>query len=242
MRKLSLFAAAAVLMSVTASSPGAGELMRLIREPTAGMVAPGSYYFSMNTFPSEGLRFSLVVGIIPRLAAGFGYGGWNVTGLDDPRWFDHLYLKARFRVLDETQDFPGVALGFDNEPETIRSGGTYSRKARDLYLVFSKNFLSLGGDLAFHAGISADVDRLVHAGLWAGLDKSLPGGLGIALEYDLATDESDSVRIDNEGGFISGEIYWESSGQVRISLQFMDIFQTGGKSYRALGVDFLGLI
>jgi len=73
------------------------------------------------------------------------------------------------------------------------------------------------------------------------MNKSLPGGFGLALEYDFATDEADSVRFDNNGGFLSGEIYWESFGQVRVSLQFIDILETGGESYRALGVDFLGL-
>ena len=63
----------------------------------------------------------------------------------------------------------------------------------------------------------------------------------MAFEYDFATDEADSVRFDVGGGFLSGEVYWESFGQVRISLQFIDILETGGRSYRALGIDFLGL-
>jgi len=218
-----------------------GELMRLVREPTAGIIAPRTYHFSMNTFPDDGLRFSLTAGLFPRISAGLGYGGWNITGLDSPAWFDHLYVKARFRFLDETASFPGAVLGFDNEPETVRSGGTYRRKARDLYLVFSKNFLSFGGDMALHFGMSADLRKLVHIGMWTGMNKSLPGGFGLALEYDFATDEADSVRFDNAGGFFSGEIFWESFGQVRISLQFVDLFETGGESYRAIGVDFLGL-
>lgn len=231
----------AVLTLFLAGGAGSGELMRLVREPTAGMIAPGTYHFSMNTFPSDGLRFSLTAGLFSRFSAGLGYGGWNVTGLSSPSWFDHVYLKARFRVIDETEAFPGALLGFDNEPEAVRSGATYSRKARDLYLVLSKNFMTVGGDMAFHLGVSADVRRLVHAGVWTGVDKSLPGGFGLVMEYDLATDEADSVRVDNNGGFLSAEVYWESFGQVRISLQFVDIFETGGESYRALGVDFLGL-
>ncbi|MBN2587661.1 MAG: hypothetical protein JXR55_10235 [Candidatus Fermentibacteraceae bacterium] len=231
---------AAILMGL-AGSGYSGELMRLVREPTAGIVAPGTYHFSMNTFPNDGLRFSLTAGLFSRFAAGVGYGGWNVIGLDSPSWFDHLYLKARFRAIDETESFPGVLIGFDNEPEPLRSGATYSRKERGLFLVMSKNFLSIGGDLAFHFGLSADVRQLVHAGVWTGMDKSLPGGFGLVFEYDFATDEADSVRFDNDGGFLSGEVYWESFGQVRISLQFIDLFETGGESCRALGVDFLGL-
>jgi len=229
------------LLVASAGKAVSGELMRLVKEPTAGIVAPRTYYFSMNTFPSDGLRFSLTAGIFPRLAVGLGYGGWNVTGFNSPSWFHHLYIKARFRLIDETESFPATLLGFDNEPEAIRSGSTYRRKARDLYLVLSKNFLSFGGDMAFHFGVSADVRNLIHVGVWTGMNKALPGGFGLAVEYDFATDEADSVRFDNNGGFLSGEIYWESFGQVRISLQFIDVFETGGTSYRALGVDFLGL-
>lgn len=231
-----------IIWFLTAGEAVSGELMRLIREPTAGIVAPGTYHFSMNTFPDDGLRFSFTAGIFSGFAAGLGYGGWNITGLSSPSWFDHLYLNARFRFIDETESFPAAVLGFDNEPEALHTGSTYVRKARDLYLVFSKNFLSFGGDIAFHFGINADISRLVHVGAWTGMNKALPGGFGLALEYDFATNEDDSVRFDNNGGFMSGEIYWESYGQVRISLQFIDIFRTGGESYRALGVDFLGLL
>ncbi len=229
------------LLFLFAGAGGSGELMRIVHEPTAGIVAPGTYSISVNTFPNDGLRFSFCIGIIPRLAAGLGYGGRNITGMYDPSWFDHVYLKARLRLLDETIPLPGVVLGFDNEPEPVRSGGSYRRKARDLYLALSKNFRTIGGDMAFHFGISADVTELVHAGVWTGLDKSFPAGFGLALEYDFATDEADSVRFDIGGGFLSGEVYWESFGQVRISLQFIDIMETGGRSYRALGIDFLGL-
>jgi len=47
-----------------------GELMRLVREPTAGIIAPRTYHFSMNTFPDDGLRFSLTAGLFPRISAG----------------------------------------------------------------------------------------------------------------------------------------------------------------------------
>jgi hypothetical protein len=231
-----------LVLFISAGSAFPGQLLRLVREPTAGIVSTGTYNFTLNTFPSDGLRFSFETGIIPRVSAGLGFGGWNVIGLDKPDWYDHVYLKARLRIFDETESFPGTVIGFDNEPEAVRSGATYSRSSRDLYLVLSKNFLSVGGDLAFHFGVSADVRDLVHAGTWMGLDKSLPAGFGLAMEYDLATDEADSVRFDNGGGFVSAEIYWESFGQVRISLQFVDIMETGGENYRALGVDFLGIL
>ncbi|MCK5063783.1 MAG: hypothetical protein KAQ97_00800 [Candidatus Fermentibacteraceae bacterium] len=237
MRKIILINLLLLFVAVSSS----GELMRIVHEPTAGIVAPRTYYISMNTFPNDGLRFSFCVGIIHRLAAGLGYGGWNITGMSDPSWFEHIYLKARFRLLDETIPLPGMVLGFDNEPEAVRSGGMYRRKARDLYLALSKNFQIISGDMALHFGISADVRELVHAGVWTGLDKSFPAGFGLAIEYDFATDEADSVRFDVGGGFFSGEVYWESFGQVRISLQFIDMLETGGRSYRALGIDFLGL-
>lgn len=231
-----------VYLALLASAAFSGELLRIVREPTAGIVAPGTYSISLCTFPDDGLRFSFFLGIIPRFSAGLGYGGWNITGLSDPSWFDHLYLKMRFRLLDESGRLPGMVVGFDNEPESIRSGATYRRRARDLYIALSKNFQSFGGDVAFHFGISTDIRDPVHAGIWTGFDKAFPGGFGMAMEYDFATDEDDSVRFDNNGGFVNGEIYWESFGQVRISLQFMDIFETGGMSYRALGIDFLGLL
>ncbi len=235
MRRSLLLAAAVVTLA------GSGELMRIVAEPTAGMVAPRTYYFEMSTFPSDGLRFGIRAGLVPRLMAGVSFGGWDVTGLEEPRWFDRLSINGRFRFVDETTTFPAIALGYDNEREPVRAGGEYTRLSRGLYLSSSKNFQAPAGDLAVHAGVSISFDDPDHAGCWVGVDKSFPAGFGAALDWDLATNEDRQVRFDDGGGFLNFEGYWQSFGQVRISLQFRDILETGGDSYRSLAVDFLGL-
>ena len=238
MRTVAVF----ILAVILASSATAGELMRIVREPTAGIIAPRTYHVSLNTFPTNGLRFSLDTGIVPGLMVGLGYGGWNITGLSSPDWFDHVFVKLRFRFLDETTSFPALAVGYDNEDEAVREAGTYTRISRGLYLSASKNFRAPGGDMGFHGGINVSFDEPDHAGCWLGMDKSLPAGFGLAADYDFATNEADSVRFDKSGGFLNCEIYWESFGQVRISLQFKDLLESGGSTYRALAVDFLGLL
>ncbi len=215
--------------------------MRIVTEPTAGMLSPRTYYVDMRTFPSNGLRFGISAGIVPRLMAGVSYGGWNITGLEDPEWFDQLSLSARFRFIDESNSFPALAVGYCNEREPARAGGTYTRLSRGLYLAASKNFEAPAGDLAFHAGASVSFDDSDHAGCWLGVDKSLPAGFGVALDWDPATNGADSVRFDETGGFLNFEGYWQSFGQVRISIQLMDLFEAGGETYRSLAVDFLGL-
>ncbi len=228
-------------LCLAAAAAAGGELMRTVEQPTAGMVAPRTYYFSLSTFPSDGLRFSLQAGIVPRLHAGLGFGGWNITGLEDPEWFDRVSIKARFRFLDESNSFPALAVGYDNEREPFRTGSNYSRLSRGIYLVASKNFMAPAGDLGVHGGVCVSFDDSDHAGFWLGADKSLPAGFGISADWDAATNESDSVRFDESGGFLNMELFWESFGQVRISMQFKDILETGGEPYRALAVDFLGL-
>lgn len=228
-----------ILLSFSSLCPG-GELLRIVSEPTAGIISPRTYSVAVNTFPNEGLIFSIDVGIVPRFVAGIVYGGEYLTGLHDPVWNDHVRIRARFRFLDESLDLPGVAIGYTNLEEGPRTGSTYSRLSRGVYLVGSKNF-DFHGDLAFHAGVNVSIEDSDHAGCWIGFDKSLPAGFGFSAEYDFATNEADSVRFDNGGGFMSMEIFWESFGQVRISMQFRDIFETGGQSYRALGVDFIGI-
>lgn len=220
----------------------AGELMRLVTEPTAGVVAKRTYYVGMGTFPDNGVTFSVSLGITRGLMVGASYGAWNLTGTGETDWFDHVTILARFRFLGETEGFPGLALGYDGREEPSRAGGAYSRRDRGFYLAASKNFAMPPGDLGLHGGISLSPDHPEHAGVFLGIDKSLPGGFGLAADWDLATDEADSVRFDDAGGFVNLEAYWESFGQVRISLQLKDILESGGESYRALGVDFLGLL
>ncbi len=233
---------AAVLLALLCAPCRGAELLRVIREPTAGVLARRTYNVSLSTYPSEGLAFSLTAGVLDRFMIGLSFGGRNITGYSDAEFWDHVYARLRFRVIDETEVVPGIALGFDNQPEPSRSGAAYLRPERDLYVALSKNFSTIGGDMALHAGISADLQDPVHAGLWTGVDKSLPGGFGLALEYDFATDGAREVRFDEEGGFLSAEVFWQSFGQVRVSLQFIDLLETGGESYRALGIDFLGMI
>mgnify|MGYP001052761060 CR=1 FL=1 len=220
----------------------AGELMRLVAEPTAGVVAKRTYYVSMGTFPDNGLTMTFSLGITRGLMLGASYGAWNLTGTGKTEWFDHVALMGRFRFLGETAGFPGLAVGYQGREEPIRAGGVYARHERGFYLVASKNFALAPGDLGIHGGISLSPDHSDHAGLYAGVDKSLPAGFGLAIDWDLATAEADSVRFDEGGGFVNMELFWESFGQVRISLQLRDILETGGESYRALAVDFLGLL
>jgi len=218
------------------------ELIRTVSENTAGVVAPRTLYISMETFPTDNLAFSLQAGVFPRLMAGIGYGGYNVTGMSTPDWFDKVYLKARFRFLDEQRTFPAFAVGFDNENEHPRGGGEYNRPERGFYLVASKNFADPIGETAFHLGTSFSPGNPRHLGFWMGMDKTLPAGFGLAADWDLGTDGDRSRRFDQSGGFLNFEVYWQSFGQVRISLQFRDVLETGGRPYRALAVDFLGLI
>lgn len=235
-----LFITAVVLLC---SAQGfAGELMRVAGEPTAGVIAPKTFNVAMSTFPTSGLKFSVTAGILPRFMAGLGYGGWNITGMSDPEWFDVVYLKARFRVFDEKINFPAIALGFDNEGEHARSGAEYLRPGRDFYMVFSKNFAGWGGDMGFHFGMNFTTGSPAHIGSWLGMDKSFPGGFGVAADWDLATNGNTDYRFEKTGGFLNIETYWESFGQVRIGLRFSDILETGGASYRSLVIDFLGLI
>ncbi|MCK5786223.1 MAG: hypothetical protein KAH54_06665 [Candidatus Sabulitectum sp.] len=227
---------------VICSTGLAGELMRVAGEPTAGVIAPRTFNVAMNTFPVSGLKFSVIMGILPRFMAGLGYGGWNINGMGDPDWFNEVYLKARFRVFDEKQSFPAIAVGYDNEEEHARSGAEYLRPARDFYLVFSKNFSGLGGDMGFHFGANLTSDSPNHLGSWLGVDKSFPGGFGVAVDWDLATNGDTEYRFEKSGGFVDVEAYWESFGQVRIGLRFSDVLETGGSQYRSLVIDFLGLI
>ncbi|MCK5840863.1 MAG: hypothetical protein KAH31_01745 [Candidatus Sabulitectum sp.] len=219
-----------------------GELMRVAGEPTAGVIAPGTFNVAMSTFPVSGLKFSVTVGILPRFMAGLGYGGWNINGIGDPDWFEEVYLKARFRVFDEKRNFPAIALGYDNEDEHARSGAEYLRPARDIYMVFSKNFAGWGGDMGFHFGVNLNGDDTDHIGSWLGVDKSFPGGFGVAADWDLGTNGDTEYRFEKTGGFVDIEAYWESFGQVRIGLRFNDVLETGGSQYRSLVIDFLGLI
>jgi len=73
-----------LILFIAGSQSSAGELMRVAGEPTAGVIAPGTFNVALNTFPVSGLRFSVTAGILPRFMAGLGDGGRENFRMSDP--------------------------------------------------------------------------------------------------------------------------------------------------------------
>ena len=65
-----------------AVGPGSGELVRLVDNPTAGLVDKGRFAVDMRMFPDGGLVGQLHAGIMRRLTIGLSYGGEGVIGND----------------------------------------------------------------------------------------------------------------------------------------------------------------
>ena len=83
-RWLAAYALAALcVLPMTASAQGAeGELVRLVDNPTAGLVDKGRFAVDMRMFPEGGLVGQLQAGIMRRLTIGLSFGGEGVIGND----------------------------------------------------------------------------------------------------------------------------------------------------------------
>jgi len=197
-----------ILLLLAATLPlSAFELRYLVDAPTAGVLQRGEAAVFSKVYRDNGLLAGAEVGLFPRFMFGVSYGGENVVGNADPTWHDRVEFRARFRVMDESPQYPAVVVGFDSQGHGAWHGDVdrYDIKSKGFFGAVSRNFLFLG-NLGLHAGVNYsletdDNDRDID--FWAGLDKSIGNQVTVVCEYDCALNDNDD-RVDEANDKLYG--------------------------------------
>jgi len=186
-----------------------------IDQPTPVSLAHGEYYASTRLWGSGGVMARFGVGLFNRLTLGMSYGGDQVIGSDEPRFFDRYRpeLQARLLILEEMGYVPSLLLGFDSQG--------YDNCVDKEYIVREK-----GGYLCL--GKTIDASRTycqLGINYWQGTDafvavnQLLPGALEAMLEYDPAFNDT----ADNNRGFLNFGLAWTFNEQLRVVVALRDI-------------------
>ena len=85
----------------------------LVDAPTAGLLPRGTYDLDLRLFGEGGLVGAISVGITPRLTIGLSYGGARLLGSDDPDWYPRPEVRLKYRLVEESDSVPALAVGFD---------------------------------------------------------------------------------------------------------------------------------
>lgn len=238
-RRLVAYALAALCVPpAMASAQGAeGELVRLVDNPTAGLVDKGRFSVDMRMFPEGGLVGQLQAGIMRRLTIGLSFGGEGVIGNDPIDWYPRVEAAARYRVLEESQALPAFALGYETQGYGPRAGDRYQVKSKGFFVAASKNYVSGFGQFGIHAGInwSRENDDDDGASGWVGIDKTINEELSLVAEYDFALNDNDDESLGSGRGYLNGAAYWSPVQGLSLGILLKNILQNGDES-AAVGV------
>ena len=115
----------------------------LITIPSAGTLVRGSYALQMRVQKAGGLTTSLSVGITDRFQFGLSFGSANLIGDDSLIWHPRPEANLKYRLIDETESFPGLSIGLDIQGQgkfhSADSLMRYDVKAMGMYISTSKN-------------------------------------------------------------------------------------------------------
>lgn len=228
-------ALASVILSQTclaqgsAGSEGKVEPRFLVDIPTAGLLDRGSFAFDINFFQAGGILIGLSAGVLDRLNFGISYGGTYIIGAEEPKWNKLPGVNIKFRLFDESDVIPAIAIGFDSQgKETyIDSLERYIIKSPGFFVAGSKNYAILGY-LSIHGGINyslerADGDKDMNA--FIGVEKTVGGDISIMLEHDFGFNDSNREALGKGRGYLNFGARWSLGGGFTFGVDLKDIIK-----------------
>jgi len=235
-----------IIFILIASAFSKEQLLDLTTIPTAGLLEHRSYSTDLKLLPGGEILFGFNIGLFGRLELGGSYGGSNVLGYGYSEMNSLVGFSSKIRVFDENIQYPGIVIGINTQ-----GFGGYSEQAERYrfksigpYIVTSKNWWALGGNLSAHLGFNYSLETKDESSpsVFLGIDKDFDNIFGINIEYDFALADSKKDDLYGEGnGYLNSSIWWFLSDNFRFEILFIDILSNskGNKSFgRGLGIVF----
>jgi hypothetical protein len=174
------------------------------RLPTAGLLDHREFRVQVRTGPESSLLTGARLGIGDVIQVGVFYGAQHLLDDSDVTLNDHIGFEVRARALEEER-LPALAIGFSSQGwgEFDEAAGRYQRKSPGFYLVASKNWGGVLGDLSLHAGANYsletdDGDDAPDA--FAAADWTIAGHVSLLCDVDAAWNDDRSDGRYGEGG------------------------------------------
>ncbi len=201
----------------------------LIDIPTAGVLEPGSFSADMDLFQAGGMMIRINAGIIPNLSFGISYGANHVVGSEKIAPNPIPGINIRLRVLDETEFFPAVLIGFDSQGKEsyIKETKRYTIKSPGFFVVASKNY-DLLGYLSVHGGVNYSLesqDKSNAPNLYAGVEKTVGSNVSLLLEYNMALNDARGDAVGRGRGYLNSGIRWSVGKGFTLGFDTKDFFK-----------------
>lgn len=206
------------------------EPVRLIDCPTAGLVGKGHFAVDLRFFPQGGVLGQLNAGVLNRLSIGLSFGGEQIIGDQEVKWYPRVEPAIRYRVIQESQALPALVLGYETQGYGAYRAGRYQIKSKGMFLVVSKNYTGPLGQFGVHGGLNLsreNSDKDGDLSGWLGLDKSINEELGLVAEYDLATNDNNHSALGSGDGYLNAGAHWSVVPNLSLSLLLKNLLGNG---------------
>jgi hypothetical protein len=237
-----------IMSQGTAGEKAKYEYRSIIDMPTAGVLEKGFVGITNDVLPAGVLILKLEVGVFDNVSFGISYGGANIIGAGDPRWYKLPGVNIRFRLFNESTLLPAIAMGFDSQGkgEYFDSTSRYELKSPGFYGAVSKNF-ELLGYLSLHGTVNysletKDGDNFLN--VYAGFEKTIGPDFSIVGEYDFAFNDNNSYKTYGSGnGYLNMGIRWALGDGFTFGFDLRDLLDnkkwSPGAADRAIKIEYI---
>ncbi|MEE9269330.1 MAG: hypothetical protein V3V49_03630 [Candidatus Krumholzibacteria bacterium] len=245
-RRLMVVVTAWAVSTIGGMAPAAAQVQQviyIIDKPTAGILNDGAYLLRARLGPESSFLASIRIGFRERFQIGTSFGMQRIFERGDPEFNNQVGFQVRLRLLDELEA-PALAVGFDSqglgEYHAADDLERYDRKSPGFYVVLSKNYALVAGELSAHGGVSWSTEREDDGdpNVFAGADWLLFEHLSFLLDVDAAlNDDTDNPDFGRGGIYIDAGIRWFYGESLVMTLIFRDLSGNFGRS-RSVGREF----
>lgn len=210
----------------TAGESAKFEYRSLIDMPSAGILEKGFVGATTDVLPNGVLISKLEVGVFNNISFGISYGGANLIGAGSPSWYKYPGVNLRFRLFNESVNFPAMTLGFDSQGKGVYfdSSARFAIKSPGFYVAASKNFEFLGffsiHGVANYSLEARDGDNFVN--MMVGFEKTVGANLSVIGEYDFALNDN-SLNYGSGNGYFNLGIRWAMGDGLTLGFDLRDM-------------------
>jgi hypothetical protein len=264
--KIRLFASSALATLCLAVAPAAGQddpgsgshtlydiaPRKLVDMPTAGTLPRGTFQLGLRLYTAGGALGYTDIGLSNRFMLGISYGGTEIVSSEDPQWNPRIGFSLKFRIVDELEYFPAIAVGFTDQGYGAyrEDWERYTFKSRGFYAVTSRSFYFYKWTAGWHFGVNYsredNVDHDDDVNLFGGFDATFNYNLALLLEYDagLNDDSGEQSEIAGRGrGYMNLSIKWLFAENLELEILLKDMLvnrresSTVGREVRMMYID-----
>ena len=205
---------------------------QLVDMPTAGTLPKGTFQIGLRLYAAGGALGYTDIGLSDRFSLGIAYGGTDIVANDNPEWNPRIGFNLKFRLVDELEFFPAIAVGFTDQGYGGYYGDfeRYTYKSRGFYGVVSRSFYFYKWTSGWHFGVNYsreyDVDNDKDINFFCGFDATFNYNLAILAEYDAALNDNkgDTDHVTGKGrGYLNFSIKWLFAQNLELELLLKDL-------------------